>query len=137
LGVSRAEHDGAGVIFGATAAARLSQGDEQLIAVLKFPTAMYATIGVAFEPDNRRLLLTDGLTEAAADTGSEFFGDAELAPVLMSAAASGNLMQAVLYAHRRWIEGAPLSDDVSVVVVERVELERCLSDLTTECRDLY
>jgi hypothetical protein len=26
---------------------------------------------------------------------------------------------------------------VSVVVVERVELERCLSDLTTECRDLY
>ena len=101
---------------------RIEALDQGGIVLTLIPAAMYATIEVAFEPGDRLLLYTDGLTEAARATGDEFFGDAELARVLMSTATSGNLMQGVLSAHRRWIgEGAPLSDDVSVVVIERVE----------------
>ncbi len=116
---------------------RIEPLDQGGIVLTLIPTALYATIEVAFEPGDRLLLYTDGLTEAARATGEEFFGDAELARVLMFTAAFDNLMQAVLYAHRRWIgEGAPLSDDVSVVVIERVGQAVPVSDLTTEYRDL-
>ena len=98
---------------------RLDQGG---IVLTLMPAVVYATMDVAFEPGDRLLVYTDGLTEATRANGGEFFGDAELERVLISTPVSDDLMRAVLQAHRRWIgEGAPVSDDISLVVIERVE----------------
>ena len=71
---------------------------------------------------DRLLLYTDGLTEARRANDEEFFGDAELGRVLASTRASDDLMASVLDAHRRWIgPDASLSDDVSLVVIERIQ----------------
>jgi len=90
--------------------------------VLAFmPSSVYQTSEVSFEVGDRLLVYTDGLTEARRANDEEFFGDAELARVLASIRASDDLMASVLDAHRRWIgPDAALSDDVSLVVVERI-----------------
>jgi serine phosphatase RsbU (regulator of sigma subunit) len=89
------------------------------------PDSVYVWFDVAFEPGERLLQYTDGLSEAGRANGDEFFGDGELARVLASTPGSEDLMRAILEAHRHWIgEGAPLSDDVSVVSIDRVELTR-------------
>jgi serine phosphatase RsbU (regulator of sigma subunit) len=86
------------------------------------PDATYETCTVPFEPGDRLVLYTDGLTEAVRPGTDEFFGDNELARVLGSAPPTADVLQTILRAHRRWIgDGAPLSDDVSVVVVEQVD----------------
>lgn len=62
---------------------------------------------------------TDGLLEATRGDTDEFFGDAELARVVAEVPQSEDLSRAVLRAHRGWIgENTPLSDDVTLVVVE-------------------
>jgi serine phosphatase RsbU (regulator of sigma subunit) len=77
---------------------------------------------VAFGPGDRLLVYTDGLTEATRVGSDEFFGDADLRRVVSSTQASEDLLRNVLDAHRRWIgEGSPVSDDISVVVIESVE----------------
>jgi sigma-B regulation protein RsbU (phosphoserine phosphatase) len=104
------------------ASGRIEQLDQGGIVLTLVPTVVYATVDVAFAPGDCLLLYTDGLTEATRAKGDEFFGDAELARVLTCTPASAHLMRAVLHAHRRWIgEGAPVADDVCVVMIERVE----------------
>lgn len=86
------------------------------------PDVSYDTMEVPFEPGDRLLLYTDGLTEARRAHGEEFFGDAELGRVVSATPPADDLMRAVLDAHSRWIgEGTPLSDDISVVVIDNVE----------------
>lgn len=89
------------------------------IVLTLMPEAMYDTRGMAFEPGDRLLIYTDGLTEASRDGSDEVFGDAELGRVVTSTTRAQDLLHTVLDAHRRWIgEGTPVSDDISVVVVE-------------------
>jgi len=86
-----------------------------------FPAATYADAEVPFHAGDRLLLFTDGLLEATRRDGDEFFGDSELARVAAGVPESEDVAQAVLRAHREWIgEGTPLSDDVTLVVVECV-----------------
>jgi serine phosphatase RsbU (regulator of sigma subunit) len=104
------------------AGGRIVPLDQGGIALTFAPRAEYATIEVAFEPGDRLLMYTDGLTEAPRASGGEFFGDAELARVVGSTPASADLTRAVLEAHRRWVgDDTPLSDDISIVVIENVE----------------
>jgi len=83
------------------------------------PSAQYETVDVPFQPDDRLVMYTDGLTEARHAGTEEFFGDQELDRILVSSQGSDDLLRAVLDGHRRWI-GAdePLSDDISIVVIE-------------------
>jgi sigma-B regulation protein RsbU (phosphoserine phosphatase) len=84
-----------------------------------FPTATYADAEVPFRAGDRLLLFTDGLLEATRLGRDEFFGDSELARVLAGVPDSEDVAQTVLRAHRDWIgESTPLSDDVTLVVVE-------------------
>lgn len=87
-------------------------------------TTAYETSEAVFQRGDRLLMYTDGLTEARGAGRDEFFGDAELPRVLTSTPASADLLDAILKSHRRWIgDEAPLSDDISVVLVERVPLQ--------------
>jgi sigma-B regulation protein RsbU (phosphoserine phosphatase) len=86
------------------------------------PSVSYDTEEVSFDPGDRLLVYTDGLTEATRQHGDEFFGDRELARIVSSTPVSDDLLRTVLDAHRRWIgEGTAVSDDISVVVIESVE----------------
>jgi hypothetical protein len=82
-----------------------------------------STADVPFRDGDRLLLFTDGLLEATrGDDGDEFFGDAELDRVVASLPPFADVSEAVLRAHRGWIGSTtPLSDDLTLVVVECVE----------------
>ena len=98
---------------------RIERLDHGGIVLTLMPEAIYDTRGVVFEPGDRLLIYTDGLTEASRDGSDEFFGDAELGRVVTSTTRAQDLLHTVLAAHRRWIgESTPVSDDISVVVVE-------------------
>jgi sigma-B regulation protein RsbU (phosphoserine phosphatase) len=100
---------------------RIERLDEGGTVLTLFPAATYADAEVSFHAGDRLLLFTDGLLEAARQDGDEFFGDSELARVVAGVPESADVAQAVLRAHREWIgEGTPLSDDVTLVVVECV-----------------
>jgi hypothetical protein len=100
---------------------RIERLEEGGIVLTLVAAATYRSMTVAFAPGDRLLLFTDGLLEAARGTGDDFFGDAEFARVVAQTAASDDMTTSVLGAHRSWIgPRTPLSDDVTLVVVEAV-----------------
>jgi serine phosphatase RsbU (regulator of sigma subunit) len=100
---------------------RIERLEEGGIALALLPVAGYTTAEVPFRAGDRLLLFTDGLLEATRGDDGDFFGDAELARVVSGMPPSADLSERVLDAHRAWIgNGASLSDDVTLVVVERV-----------------
>jgi sigma-B regulation protein RsbU (phosphoserine phosphatase) len=102
---------------------RIERLDEAGIVLTLFSTATYSDAEVPFHAGDRLLLFTDGLLEAARGDTDEFFGDSELARVVAEVPQSEDISRAVLRAHRDWVgEGTPLSDDVTLVVVECVRV---------------
>jgi phosphoserine phosphatase RsbU/P len=98
---------------------RLEEGG---IVLTLMPAATYETADVPFQDGDRLLLFTDGLLEATRGNSDEFFGDAELARVVGSLPPFADVSEAVLRAHRGWVgSSTPLSDDLTLVVVECVE----------------
>ena len=78
--------------------------------------AGYEAVEVAWQPGDRLLLFTDGLSEARSAAG-DFLPLTDLAPTLAVGdvdAALGRLMDAV----RRHVPGGRLDDDVAVVLLE-------------------
>lgn len=101
---------------------RIDTLDHGGVILTLMPAVTYETQEVSFGPGDRLLVYTDGLTEAGRAGSDEFFGDAELGRVVSSTQASEDLLRTVLDAHRHWIgKGTAVSDDISVVVIERVE----------------
>ena len=102
---------------------RIERLDEGGIVLTLFPAATYADVEVPFHAGDRLLLFTDGLLEAARGDSDAFFGDSELARVVAEVPQSDDVSRAVLRAHREWIgQDTPLSDDVTLVVVECVRI---------------
>ena len=101
---------------------RIERLDEGGIVLTFLPVATYTTVGMAFEVGDCLLLFTDGLLEAARPEDADaFFGDLELTRVVAALSPTSDVSQSVLRAHRAWIgERTPLSDDVTLVVVEGV-----------------
>lgn len=98
--------------------------DEGGIALTLLPHASYRTADIPFQPGDRLVLYTDGLLEACRPGSDEFFGDAELERVLAAARRPGDTGEEVLDAYRAWLGPAtPLTDDVTLVVVEAEEPE--------------
>jgi sigma-B regulation protein RsbU (phosphoserine phosphatase) len=96
--------------------------DEGGIVLTLMPGITYTTTEVPFGHGDRLLVFTDGLLEATRGGGDEYFGDAELTRVVRSLPPAGDASKAVLSAHRGWIgAGTPLSDDLTLVVVECVD----------------
>lgn len=99
---------------------RVERLEEGGVALALLPVASYRTADVPFRAGDRLVIFTDGLLEATRRAGGEeFFGDAELERVVAASAPSEDMSHALLQAHRTWIgDATPLSDDVTLVVVE-------------------
>ena len=90
--------------------------------MLGFADVPYPQATVSFEPGDRLLVYTDGLTEAAPATSSEFFGDRALQRALEEGAGLGTHTFAELLLSRaqQWaaVAGGRLGDDLTFVVVD-------------------
>ena len=87
-----------------------------------FPDASYPTAEIAFEPGDRVVLYTDGVTEARDGSGA-WFGDRELRAFVAERrdASPGQFLDALMAHLRRWAgrtEG-PFEDDLTVVAIDR------------------
>jgi phosphoserine phosphatase RsbU/P len=87
-----------------------------------FPDASYPMAEVGFEPGDRVVLYTDGVTEARDGSG-EWFGDRELRAFVAAhrEGSPGDFLDALIGHLRRWSgrNGGPFDDDLTVVAVDR------------------
>ncbi len=88
-----------------------------------FADVSYPSHELAFDPGDRLVMYTDGLTEAPNRTGL-FFGEGALAHVVEQHAAlpADRFAEQLLVEVRRWSDGVsvrPFTDDLTVVVVAR------------------
>jgi serine phosphatase RsbU (regulator of sigma subunit) len=87
-----------------------------------FPDAGYPTTEVAFDPGDRLVLYTDGVTETQDGSGA-WFGDRELHALVAAPRADspGEFLDALMSHLRRWSgrNGGPFDDDLTVIAVDR------------------
>jgi serine phosphatase RsbU (regulator of sigma subunit) len=87
-----------------------------------FPDASYPTGEVSFEPGDRVVLYTDGVTEARDGSGA-WFGDRELRAFVAGHrdGAAGQFLDALVAHLRRWAgrNGGPFDDDLTIVAIDR------------------
>jgi hypothetical protein len=91
-----------------------------------FPDASFPTSEVAFEPGDRLVVYTDGLTEAFDPSGA-WFGDAELKAFIAAhrGAPAGPFADLLLDRVRSWTgrdtNSSSLEDDLTLAVIDRLE----------------
>jgi len=88
-----------------------------------FESATYPSQEVVFDPGDRLVLYTDGLSEAANASG-KFFGDGALADFVSShgSLAADGFAEQLLSSVRHWTNGsapAQFSDDLTLVAIRR------------------
>ncbi len=79
---------------------------------------------VVLAPGDRLVLWTDGVTDASAPDGARF-GDRRFHDALIRGARKGDaatMVASVMREIQRWTGGSPPADDVTLVVLERVDL---------------
>ena len=77
---------------------------------------------IQLEPGDHLLLYTDGLTEAFSADG-ELFGDTRLEQALLSrqSGSADDLLEMVEEALNHFLQAEPLSDDLTMLALRRVE----------------
>jgi sigma-B regulation protein RsbU (phosphoserine phosphatase) len=87
-----------------------------------FPDAAYPMGELRFDPGDRLLVYTDGVSEARDGTGA-WFGDDELRAFLTAhhQESPGTFVDALLAHLRRWSgrDGGPFEDDLTILAVDR------------------
>lgn len=87
-----------------------------------FPDATYPTGEVRFDPGDRLVMYTDGVTEAR-DASGAWFGDDELRAAIVAhrGEPAGEFLDSLLAHLRRWSgrDGRPFDDDLTVVTIDR------------------
>ena len=87
-----------------------------------FPDASYPTVQIAFDPGDRLVLYTDGVTEAR-DASGAWFGDGELRAFVAAQrdGSPGQFLDALTAHLRRWAnrDGGPFDDDLTIVAIDR------------------
>lgn len=102
----------------------IHQGEVRWLASTAMPLGIVAdnpsdvVPAATFAPGDRLILYTDGITEAA-DAQGELFGETRLAEVVQALIAvdAEAMVQGILRAWDAFTTGAPISDDVTLVVV--------------------
>jgi sigma-B regulation protein RsbU (phosphoserine phosphatase) len=87
-----------------------------------FPDASYPTSDIAFEPGDRLIVYTDGVTETRDSSGA-WFGDRELQAFVAARrdGSAGAFVETFLAHLHRWSghDGRPFDDDLTLLVVDR------------------
>lgn len=96
----------------------LLEGGGLLMGIL--PSAKYEAYTVQLQPGDVLLLYSDGVTEATNPEGEEF-EEERLSRVLKASAAlsPGEIVEAITKAVRDFSAGAPVADDLTLVVAKR------------------
>lgn len=81
-----------------------------------FEDVSFTPATVQFEPGDRLLLYTDGVTEAANGDDEEFGDERLIAAALCSPDGADGVRDSVLQAHARFTGDAPRADDLTLVV---------------------
>ena len=79
------------------------------------PEAVFHTIELTLPPHARLVLLSDGVTETEDPDGNPFDQAAMIAPL-----SAANPVDAVFSALRHFSAGAPLRDDCTILVIDRI-----------------
>jgi phosphoserine phosphatase RsbU/P len=88
-----------------------------------FPDASYPMGETAFQPGDRLVLYTDGVTEARDGSGA-WFGDRELRAYIAAhrGGSPGEFLDDLMAHLRRWSGGdSPFEDDLTVVAIDRAD----------------
>jgi sigma-B regulation protein RsbU (phosphoserine phosphatase) len=99
----------------------LLEGGGLLMGIL--PSARYEAYTAQLNPGDSLLLYSDGVTEATNAAGEEF-EEERLGRVLQANAAKGpnEIVEAVTRAVHEFSAGAPVADDLTLVVAKRLPL---------------
>ncbi|HEY8997599.1 MAG TPA: PP2C family protein-serine/threonine phosphatase, partial [Edaphobacter sp.] len=95
-----------------TAAQPICDGD---VPVGLLPDAVFHTIELILPPHARLVLLSDGVTETEDPEGNTFDQAAIIAPL-----SAANPVDAVFSTLRHFSAGAPLRDDCTILVIDRI-----------------
>jgi serine phosphatase RsbU (regulator of sigma subunit) len=87
------------------------------------PIARYREAAATLRPGDTLVMYSDGVTEAAAAGSDEEFGEQRVADTVKAAAGSSaeEIVRAVSAAVNQFTKGAPLADDLTVVVAKLLE----------------
>ena len=102
----------------------VSKGELEILSAMPpavgfLPDPVFKEVTLQLEVGDRILFYTDGVFEVMNRAGEEF-GEERLAGVFLKSSDSSleDSLRALLFASRKWCEGRPFDDDISLMAVE-------------------